>query len=113
MISTTAVLLIIAGSAIAAVAAYCLKKGANTYVWYLLWQSWYVLFGLVLYVLSAVLYILALPGTPLSVAFPVSAFVYLFSTALAVGVLKEKMNRWKWMGLVGIIIGVALVGIGS
>ncbi len=113
MVSAFSVMLIAVGSAVAASAAFFLKKGASSYPWYLLWKSWRVDLGIFLYVVSAVLYILALRETPLSVAFPLSAMVYLFSTALAVGVMKEKMNAWKWAGLVGIIIGVLLVGVGS
>ncbi|MBI2573278.1 EamA family transporter [Candidatus Woesearchaeota archaeon] len=113
MVSTFSVILIAVGSAIAATAAFLLKKGASSYPWYLLWKSWRVDLGIFLYVASAVLYILALRETPLSVAFPLSAMVYLFSTVLAVSIMKEKMNLLKWIGLGGILLGVLLVGIGS
>jgi drug/metabolite transporter (DMT)-like permease len=72
-----------------------------------------MLLGILFYAVSTVLFIPALKGGELSVLYPVVSLGYVWTTLLAVWLLKEKMNWMKWAGIVVIILGVSLIGIGA
>jgi len=69
--------------------------------------------GLFLYGLSFVFYIFALRKESLSVLYPFVSTTYIWTTFFSIKFLHEKMNVWKWAGLIGIIIGVTFIGLGS
>jgi uncharacterized membrane protein len=69
--------------------------------------------GLTFYGLSTILFIPALKGGELSVLYPLVATVYIWVSLLSVKMLNEKMNKFKWLGILLIIIGVSFIGIGS
>jgi len=74
----------------------------------------YPLFGgVALYALGTLLFIPALKGGDLSVLYPFVALAYIWVSLLSVKFLGEKMNKFKWLGILLIIIGVSLIGIGS
>lgn len=110
MIDVIAVVLIVIGSVIGSLATIILKKGTNVYMLKQLWKTRYFWGGLVLYGLSVIVYLLALPREELSVLYPLVSMNYLFTTLFSVCLLGEKMNRWKWWGLAGIVVGVVLIG---
>lgn len=69
-----------------------------------------VYIGVLFYLLGAVLNILVLKKLPYSVVYPMSAITYVWSLALSVAVLKEKLTRPKLIGIVSILIGAAFFG---
>ena len=69
--------------------------------------------GVSLYGLATIMFIPALKGGDLSVLYPFVATVYVWVTLLSVKFLKEEMNKYKWIGIVLIIIGVTFIGLGS
>ena len=74
----------------------------------------YPLFGgVALYAIGTILFIPALKGGDLSVLYPFVALTYVWVSLLSVKFLGEKMNRFKWIGIALIIIGVTFIGIGS
>ena len=74
----------------------------------------YHLFGGVsLYAIGTILFIPALRGGELSVLYPFIALTYIWVSLLSVKFLGEKMNRFKWLGIALIIIGVSLIGFGN
>ena len=74
----------------------------------------YNLFGGVgLYAIGTVLFIPALKGGDLSVLYPFVALTYIWVSLLSVKFLGEKMNKFKWAGIILIIVGVTFIGIGS
>ena len=74
----------------------------------------YHLFGGVgLYAIGTILFIPALKGGELSVLYPFVALNYIWVSLLSVKFLGEKMNRFKWLGIALIIIGVSFIGLGS
>ena len=74
----------------------------------------YHLFGGVsLYAIGTILFIPALKGGELSVLYPFIALTYIWVSLLSVKFLGEKMNRFKWLGIALIIIGVSLIGFGN
>ncbi len=74
----------------------------------------YPLFGgFALYAMGTMLFIPALKGGDLSVLYPFVALTYIWVSLLSIKFLGEKMNRFKWLGIALIIIGVSFIGIGS
>ena len=69
--------------------------------------------GLIFYGLSTILFIPALKGGELSVLYPFVATVYIWVSLLSVKMLNEKMNKFKLLGILLIIIGVSFIGLGS
>ena len=69
--------------------------------------------GVSLYGISTIMFIPALKGGDLSVLYPFVATVYVWVTLLSVKFLKEKMNKYKWIGITLIIVGVVFIGLGS
>ena len=108
-----AVVLVLVGSLIGSLATVILKKGTNLYSLRHLWKTGYLWMGLILYGFSVIFYLLALPREELSVLYPLVSMNYIFTTMFSVSLLGEKMNRWKWLGLAGIIVGVVMIGLGS
>ena len=104
--------LIVLGSFFAAVAALLIKKGAKGNL-FLIWKKKLFWYGFLLYVSSTLIYLFVLRVEALNIVFPLSSLSYLFATALSVKFLGERMNKWKWFGLLGIVIGVIFLGLGS
>ena len=74
----------------------------------------YHLFGGVsLYAIGTLLFIPALKGGDLSVLYPFVALSYIWVSLLSIKFLGEKMNKFKWIGIGLIIIGVTFIGLGS
>lgn len=72
-----------------------------------------LVFGISFYSASFVIYILALRGGDLSVIYPLVSLSYVWVSILSIWILKEHMNSIKWSGVLFIILGAALVGLGS
>jgi len=73
----------------------------------------YLIIGLFFYVVSTILFIPALKGGELSVLYPLVATVYIWVTLWSSILLKEKINKYKIIGIVLIILGVGFIGIGG
>lgn len=66
--------------------------------------------GLLFYVLAAALWLVVLSRVPLSLAYPMVALGYVVVVFLSWFALKEVVPPARWLGLVIICFGVALVG---
>jgi len=113
MVNFISVVLVLIGSFLGAVGTLFIKKGTSAFSFWNLWKTKYFWGGMFLYVFSTVFYVIALKSEELSVVYPLVATTYIFTTYLSVRYLGEKMNQWKWIGLIGIVVGVVLIGIGS
>lgn len=69
--------------------------------------------GVALYAMGTLLFIPALKGGDLSVLYPFVSLSYIWVSLLSVKFLGESMNKFKWMGIALIILGVAFIGLGS
>ena len=78
-----------------------------------LFHNHYLREGIMLYGISTVLFIPALKAGELSVIYPFVATTYIWVSLLSVRYLGEKMNAFKWLGILSIIVGVSLIGIGA
>jgi uncharacterized membrane protein len=61
--------------------------------------------GFLLFGFSALIYITALKGGDLNVLYPITSLTYVWSTLLAKKFLKERINLYKWLGILLIILG--------
>jgi uncharacterized membrane protein len=68
-----------------------------------------LIMGVGLYVLSTILFIGALRGGEVNVLYPLTALSYIWVALISTKVLKEKISRISWVGIITIIIGVILI----
>lgn len=68
-----------------------------------------ILFGLFLYGISMILYIAALNFGKVSVVYPLCSLAYVLISFLSIKYLNEKMNIYKWTGIIFIILGSFLI----
>jgi len=66
-----------------------------------------------LYGFSTVMFVPALKFGELSVLYPLVATTYIWTSLFAIKFLGEKMNVWKWFGILVILIGVSFIGLGG
>lgn len=68
-----------------------------------------VIFGLMLYGLSAFLWLIVLSREKLSFVYPMVAFSYVVTVVLSVLILKEEINFLRWLALGVICLGIFLI----
>lgn len=110
-----AVGLVLLGTLVGAFGPILLKRGSaafNTSVRALL-RNYNVIGGIFLYVVSSIIFIPALRGGDLSILYPIVSVNYIWVSLLSVKFLNEKMNSFKWFGILLIIFGVSLIGLAS
>ncbi len=109
-----AILLVWFGTLIGAMGPILLKKGADAFSINLfkIIKNYNLIFGLFLYGISLIIFVIALKGGEISVLYPLVSVGYIWVCLLSIKVLKEKMNLYKWLGIIFIIFGVSLIGIG-
>ena len=69
--------------------------------------------GLGLYLLASIIFIFALKFAELSYLYPFVSLSYVWACLLSVKYLNERIDKWKWFGIMLIIIGVSFIGFGS
>ena len=69
-----------------------------------------VVFGLGVFALSAVMWLVVLSRAPLSVAYPFAGLTYILTTLFARYFLNEKVTAARWLGVGLILVGIILVG---
>jgi len=108
-----AVLLIFIATVLASFASLFLKMGADNFSFHknhkLFLKNMYIVVGFFLYGLSAVFGIISYKGGELSILYPITALGYIWTTILAVSILKEKLNRYKVLAIFFIILGVIII----
>ena len=115
MITVTwwAILLIIFATIIGSFASLFLKIGANNFSFHknhnIFLKNMYIVIGIFLYGLSAIFGIISYKGGQLSVLYPITALGYIWTTILAVYILKEKMNIYKYIAIFLVILGVIVI----
>lgn len=65
--------------------------------------------GIALFLISTLVYMFALKSGTLSMVYPLSSLSYVWVSLLSIKFLGEKMNTYKWLGIIFIIIGVFLI----
>ena len=106
--------LVFIGGIIGSFGAVFLKLGAaklTKSIWSFL--NVQLAFGVSLYLLSTVFYILGIKGGQLSVLYPMVSLGYIFTMLWSYLFFNEAFTRQKVLGLGLILLGVFFVGLGS
>ena len=75
--------------------------------------NYYLIVGLLLYVLGGAFLIISFRGGEVSALYPIFATSYIWVSLLSIKFLGEVMNSFKWAGIISIIIGIIFIGFGS
>ena len=81
----------------------------------LLWQAfltWKVIFGIGLYAMSMITWLLLISRVDLSFAYPMLGLSYVFVAFSSWLILGETLSPTRWLGTFVIVLGVALVSKG-
>jgi len=76
---------------------------------FLILKNYELLFGLGIFFFSSFFYVWALKQAPLSIVYPITSFTYVWVSLFSIKFLGEKMNKYKWLGILFIILGVFLI----
>lgn len=111
MNQTWAIILTIISSLCAATGQIGLKLGSMKLERNLasLMKNYALITGVFFYGLSSITFIIALRGHELTVLYPLGSLNYVWVSLMSMKLLKEKMNMYKWLGILLIIIGVSFV----
>ena len=71
----------------------------------------YLYVGGILYVIGAVLNIIALKGLDYTVVLPITAITYVWTLVISYFILKEKLSHKKIAGVILIIVGALILGL--
>jgi uncharacterized membrane protein len=106
--------LVLLGTVIGSLGPILFKKGADKFSLnpFKMLKNYYFITGCFMYGLATIIFIPALRGGELSVLYPFVALVYVWVALLSIKLLKEKMNLFKWLGIVLILAGVTFIGLG-
>ncbi len=72
-------------------------------------SSWYIWAGILVYVISFVLWLIIIYRIDLSIALPVGSTVYIFIPIMAMVFLHERVSPLRWLGIAFIILGIHFV----
>ena len=75
--------------------------------------NYYLIGGVLLYVIGGGLLIISLRGGEVSVLYPLIAASYIWVSLLSIHFLNEQMNPWRWAGIFVIIAGISFIGYGN
>lgn len=91
------------------------KKGTETLEFNILSiiTNYYLISGFMLYVIGAVLMIVAFKGGELSVLYPIVATSYIWVGIFSYFIFHDSLNYLRWIGIFSIFFGVIAVGVGS
>ncbi len=78
-----------------------------------LFTNYYLIGGILIYAVGGTLMILSFRGGEVSVLYPIIATSYIWVSWLSIFFLNERMNAFKWLGIVFIILGIVSIGFGS
>ena len=90
---------------------YNIKSGKNSIINII--TNFYILAGIFLYIIGALLLIIALRSADLTSLYPVIATSYIWVALMSNYFFNDSLNFYKITGILFIILGVSLVGIGS
>lgn len=71
--------------------------------------NWQIIAGMVLYGVSAILFIIALKNGNLSILYPIIATSYIWVALLSIKILGEPFPPIKWVGFFLILGGVSII----
>lgn len=76
----------------------------------LLLKNWYILSGMVVYIVSFILWLYVLSHVQLSYAYPFVSLSYPLVIIMSWALLGETISSSVWIGIILICLGVSLIG---
>ncbi len=73
----------------------------------------YIIIGLCGYAISFTLYLIALQTSRSSIVFPIFASSFIFVTIISAVMLKERINRYRILGVVLLFVGITIVALSA
>ena len=91
------------------------KLGADILVFdfFRIITNYYLMIGILLYLIGAALLIVALKNGELSVLYPIIATSFIWVSILSTIFFKEVMGVFKWAGVISIFLGVVSISLKS
>jgi uncharacterized membrane protein len=110
------IFLILVSSLINATAISLIKKSSKTFSLNglfnlsIITKNKFFVIAAILYFLSMVVFVFSLKFGPLSVLSPIASLTYIWTSLFAVKFFNERMNLFKWLGVLMIVLGSFLIG---
>ena len=110
-INILAMTLVLIGTIVASFGSMYLKRGAKNFNFNILKQlkNKNLILGIVLFVVGALFYVYALSMERLSILYPTTSLTYIWVALISLKFLGEKMNKYKWLGILFVIIGIVMI----
>ncbi len=110
-----AIMLMISCTLFTSSAQILLKKGANILQFDMLSiiTNWYLVSGMALYGLGAILVIIAMKGGEVTVLYPIITSSYVWVTFASIYFFNESVNLFRWMGISLTVIGIIMITFGE
>lgn len=91
--------------------AFFFKKGSAKFSFNVYEQltNFNLMLGVFFYLLPMPVYFWALKNADLFIVFPINALTYVWVIMLSVKFLGERMNKYKWLGITSIVLGVTMI----
>lgn len=103
------IVVMVISSLFAALGQLNLKMGSSKLKLSKIMRNYELITGIILYGVATVLGVIAMKGEELSILYPIASLNYVWVSLLSMKYLNEKMNKWKWLGITLIILGVAII----
>ena len=112
---TWAVFTVLATTILTSSAQILWKKGSASLTFSIasILSNYYLIGGILLYVVGGALLIISFKGGEVSALYPIIATSYIWVSFLSIRFFGEKMNPFKLIGVTTIILGIILIGYGS
>jgi drug/metabolite transporter (DMT)-like permease len=113
MVNVIAIIIVLVGGLVGGIASIFMKRGSAKFNFNPFDQirNTNLMISLVLYLSGTLSYIYALSMEKISILNPFNALMYIWVTFFSIKFLGEKMNRYKWAGIILIILGIAVFSV--
>lgn len=106
----SAILVVLASTLINGFGQVAYKFGAMQLFETALYQNYFILAGILLYLISGILMIYALGRGELSVLYPFVSVGFIWVSLFAVYFFQETIGFTNWVGILSIVTGISLIG---
>lgn len=112
---TWAIFLVAFTTILTSIGQFFFKKGANILSFNILdiITNHYLIIGLIIYALGAILVVIALKYGELSILYPIISLSYVWVNLISKYFFNEPIGILKWLGILSILIGVSFIGKGT
>lgn len=111
MAAMWAIGLVIFATLIGAFGGLLLKKSASKLKLSIegIFQNHFLIFGISVYLLSSIFFIISLQGGELNVLYPITSASYIWVVILSKKYLGEELNLYKLVGIALVILGIITI----